>query len=149
MNTPRWHRPAALILAATAALALSACGSPPKAFIVQGHFDVSGSISVDLGYAGSAYQYGDVCVTGIGYDDIHLGAQVVVSDAAGATLAIGGLDAGLADPYEATCAFAFRVPDVPAGLGFYGLSIGSGDRGTMKYAESEISRGEITLTLGL
>lgn len=147
MNTPRWHRPAAL--AAVAALALTACGTPPKAFIVPGYFDVTGSIAVDISYGGSAYQYGDVCATGIGYDDIHLGTQVVVSDSAGATLAIGELDAGLADPSQSACVFDFHVAEIPAGLGFYGLSVGSDNRGTMKYEEAEISGRSIDLALGL
>lgn len=77
-----------------------------------------------------------------GYEDIEGGAQVVVSDAAGATLALGKLGAGQSVG-AGECRFAIRVT-VPAGKGFYSIAVGR--RPPLQYAEADLAR---PLTLGL
>ncbi len=86
-----------------------------------------------------------------GYSDMREGAQVVVSDASGTTLALGTLGQGVIDarqgadmhdPIErlsARCVFTFSVPGVPAGRQFYRLNLGH--RGAPQYTEQELRSG--------
>jgi hypothetical protein len=73
-----------------------------------------------------------------GYDDIHQGAQVTVTDPDGTVLAIGSLGPGritglgLGD----SCRFQFSIGDVPAGHGLYGIQVTH--RGTVVYEESRL-----------
>lgn len=98
-----------------------------------------------------AYAWGSTetsCVGGRGFDDIRPGAQVVVADQAGTTLAIGALGTSKvttgADGRLAGCTIAFAVPDVPAGGKFYRLSVGR--RGGLQYTEQQL-RTDLRLTL--
>src|SRR5688572_1786685 len=53
-------------------------------------FSVSGFLTLDLG--GFTWEKDpDVCTGWKGYDDIHLGTQVVITDPSGTTVAIGQL----------------------------------------------------------
>lgn len=83
------------------------------------------------------------CVGQGGYSDIRVGVQVVVTDASGTTVGIGRVEKfankGL------FCAYEFLVPDVPAGLGFYGVEVSK--RGRVQYDEERLRAG-VTLTLG-
>jgi hypothetical protein len=88
--------------------------------------------------------FGEPCVMSGGYSDINAGAQVVVTGAAGQTLALGHLQPGAYSdaPY---CRFPFTVPQVPAGESFYAVEVTH--RGKVQYTEERLRR-PIDLTLG-
>lgn len=90
---------------------------------------------------------GRTCAGDGGYDDIRAGAQVVVTDADGGTVALGELSQGRMDGSvpDATCQWRFTVADVPAGAGFYGVEVTH--RGALQYTEQEL-RSPISLSLG-
>jgi hypothetical protein len=92
--------------------------------------------------SGGDLSVGAACHGTGGFSDINGGAQVVVSDDAGKTLAITSLRGGkLTSGFQ--CRFLFTV-QVPGGLGFYGVTVTH--RGTLK--ESEADLGNVSLTLG-
>lgn len=67
---------------------------------------------------------GQSCQGTGGYQDIRTGAQVVVTDPAGKTVALASLSSGrVVTPFE-ECRFDFGV-GVPTGLAFYGVAIGN------------------------
>ena len=76
-----------------------------------------------------------------GYSDIAEGAQVVITDDAGATLAITHLTAGTGDNFS--CSFSFSTA-VPAGKGYYGIQVTH--RGVVKEPESSVT--SVTISLG-
>lgn len=126
--------------AAIAALALIA-GAAAYWFLFAGDLTVRGKLVL----TGSSEVYaGNTNCRGIkGYDDIRQGAQITVTDATGAVIAIGALGAG-----EATgkaCEFSFTINGVPSGEGFYGIEISH--RGVLRYAEGDLD-GPLTLSLG-
>lgn len=86
---------------------------------------------------------GTIDVTGCykpGFEDVHPGAQVVVSDSTEKTVAIGDLEGG-----GEACQYRFTVTNVPAGLGFYGVEVSH--RGRLQYSEDQI-REPVRLSLG-
>lgn len=79
-----------------------------------------------------------------GYVDLRIGAEVVVSDNAGATIGLTQLrDASLVTDGGYHCVWTFTA-DVPAGKGFYGVEVTH--RGRVQYPEAQI--GGIRLSLG-
>lgn len=88
-----------------------------------------------------------VCNGQGGFNDIQGGAQVVVTNASSATVAVDRLSNGVPtiDGDRATsCVFRFSVA-APAGLGFYGVEVSH--RGRLQYSEADVHRG-LALTLG-
>ena len=85
------------------------------------------------------------CTGSGGFSDIHVGAQVVVTDAAGAVIAVTELGEGVVLDKE--CFFGFRAVAVPLGRGFYGVEVTH--RGRVQFSESD-AREElgVGLTLG-
>ena len=79
-----------------------------------------------------------------GYSDIDLGAQVIVTDPAGKTVAVGELSLGQVSGENFECRFYFSVY-APAGLGFYGIAIGN--RKPHQVAEKDLAP-FVDLTLG-
>ena len=73
-----------------------------------------------------------------GYDDIAEGAQVVITDQFGATVAIGELEAGIIS-MGGTYLFQFTVRDVPPGKRFYGVEVSH--RGRVQYDEAKLRAG--------
>jgi hypothetical protein len=57
-----------------------------------------------------------------GYSDLQEGAQVVIRDASGDTVAVDSLRVGVKED-SATCRFAFIVHDVPSGKGPYSIEV--------------------------
>lgn len=84
---------------------------------------------------------GGSCTGSGGYSDIAEGAQVVITDDSGQTLAITHLEPGAGDQFS--CEFAFRA-DVPPGRGYYGVEVTH--RGVVK--EREVDLGGIAISLG-
>ncbi len=82
---------------------------------------------------------------GGGYSDLTEGAQVVVTDASGTTVAFGSLADGTISGAGFT--FTFSVPNVPA-LDIYGIKLTH--RGTLQYSFDELQQQDwdISLTVG-
>lgn len=121
---------------AVAALLAVGCGPAPIA--------VRGSLLIDEGTMGWQGKLGDRCETGGGYSDIHPGTAVAVTDASGATVALGALGDGTQDG-AGHCRFPFTVADVPGGGDFYGVEVSH--RGKVQF-KSEQLREPVELTLG-
>ncbi|MFF0575501.1 hypothetical protein [Streptosporangium saharense] len=86
------------------------------------------------------------CVTTGGYSDIREGTQVVITDEASKTIALGSLEAGKPDSQSsALCVFPFSVQNVPGGRPFYGIEISH--RGRLQYTAAQITM-SLQLTLG-
>jgi len=100
---------------------------------------VHGSLTLTQG----AYKEGDGtdCTAGDGFSDISPGTAVTVGDDAGATLAVGQLQAGQIT--GGGCAFGFDVK-VPAGRTSYTVTVSH--RGTQVFSPDQI--GEADMTLG-
>lgn len=114
-------------------------------------FTVTGSVTVaGASYADSAVK-GESCTTTADAEPIA-GLQLVLSDDAGATLALANLpeqgtftESSASDGWFALCAFGFRFEDVPDGLSFYTVS--AGDLGELKYGRDDLN-GPIELAVG-
>lgn len=142
----------ALALAAVVALA-AACGTssgtgagghPPRApqpgtVRVQGSVTMSSLDGVNWGL--TRLHPGHWCSTSDGYRDIARGAEVVIADDAGHTLAITTLRHGRFDE-TLHCSFPFTAR-VPAGKRFYSIAVTH--RGVVKVPESEL--GDVRLRL--
>jgi hypothetical protein len=115
-----------------------------------GGFTVSGTMTLQLAGLADANLRSDgiACdgtseAAGGGYSDVATGVQVVVSDSAGKTIAVGALSRGATKGQS--CVMPFTVGGVPAGKGFYGVEIGH--RGRLQYPEADLRHG-LALTLG-
>lgn len=104
-------------------------------------FALSGVMVLRKGYDGS----NDACFGTGGFSDIAAGAQVTVTDQAGATIALGKLTTGRARG-EGGCSFGFYILDVPLGKGFYGVEVSH--RGVIRFAESEVTTSQVKVSLG-
>lgn len=100
---------------------------------------ISGTMTLDNGFGAE----GLPCSGTGGYSDMREGAQVVITDANSATLAVGSLDAGRRDSAQ-NCAFPFSLA-APAGHQFYGIEVSH--RGRLQYSTAQISQ-RLQLTLG-
>lgn len=87
---------------------------------------------------------GSSCATTGGYADIRRGAQVVVTDASSATIALGQLGYGSWDRQKG-CVFLFTVADVPAGHRFYGVEVTH--RGRLQFSAEQVAE-PLALTIG-
>lgn len=144
---------AAVVLAAALAACSSSAATPPAAptshapptHTAPSTVALVGSMSLTTAESwtsGGHLNVGDRCRSEAGYDDIAPGAEVVISDDAGRTLAITQLGAGhISQGFN--CRFPFRTR-VPAGKGFYGIEVTH--RGVIKFPERAI--GHVVLTLG-
>lgn len=120
-----------------------AATSAPAAKVVTGTLTLTDEDGID--WSSSAGCFG----TG-GYDDVRSGAQVVITDPAGKTVALGKLDQGVLDgtvPGRTAdlCKFTFAVTGVPTGHGFYGVEVAH--RGRVQYPEQQLFAA-LSLTLG-
>jgi hypothetical protein len=159
---PRPKRPSRLVIAL---LALSVGGVVVAAALLlpnvfpglastpggPGKFDITGELKV----TGSGLKYGvhsGDCQGDGGYSDLRGGTSVVITNASGATVAIGQLSKeGKPERHPVSpikpvsCTFTFSVTGIPEGSEFYGVTIGK--RGTEQY--SRIQLGEpVRLALG-
>lgn len=84
------------------------------------------------------------CYGSGGYDDLREGTGVVVTDAAGTTIAVGSLGRGTYSTFGTLdCVLPFTV-EVPTGKGFYGIEVAH--RGAVKFAEPDLGR--VRLAIG-
>lgn len=106
--------------------------------------DITVTGTLTLSDQGGFVESGGGCAGEGGYSDMRGGARVVVSDAAGKTLALGSLSTGRPGQLITECVFSFKV-DVPRGHDFYRVTIG--DRDPMEYAAEDLMK-PLDLTLG-
>lgn len=154
---PRWLLPAAaaaVLLAGGAAVYVlsdeeSAATSSPKPTSTAAARTVVGTLTLNDS-DGFTFASDSGCNGTGGYDEIRAGAQVVITDGAGTTVALGQLGSGQMDgtfnsSTAEMCKFNFAVPAVPTGKGFYGVEIAH--RGRVQYPEQQLF-GALALTLG-
>lgn len=108
-------------------------------------FTVSGTVTLT---SADILTGGGTCFGDGGYSDLQPGAQVVVRDAQGATVAAGSLGPGARPKGEryrnVMCEFPFTVEGVPSGGDLYSVEVGS--RGEVTFREADA--GSLALTLG-
>lgn len=93
---------------------------------------------------------GTTCSGAGGYSDIHPGADVIVQDGAGTTIALGRLGEGEWDRTEGnngTCTISFSVGDVPD-TDFYTITIGNRDGLLMSRSDLEAVGWTLEFSLG-
>jgi hypothetical protein len=148
----RWLLPTAI---AVAVLVVVAGGALAVWRLTSaGTLKVSGTVTIGRGgfeRAGGDYLGATEtsCSATGGYGDIRQGAQVVVSDAEGTTIALGVLGAGAADlegdGRARSCTWPFTVDGVPTGHAFYGVEVSK--RGRIQFTERELGE-PLRLSLG-
>jgi hypothetical protein len=111
-------------------------------------FAAAGTVTLGKDAKGDPKSIGKPCMASpaSGYGDIRKGAQVVVTDSGGKTVAVGTLAGGIergGAKVGYSCVFSFEVRGVPAGDGFYGVSVGS--RKPAQYAENVIRGQHVNL----
>lgn len=137
----------ALIAALVAAYALSGRDrADPEPAAPPATTAISGSLELTLPHFTWSNST-NTCWGDGGFSDIREGAQVVVSDAAGAVIAVSALSAGLpsvAGGRATSCTFGITVTNVPSGRTFYGVEVSH--RGVVRFAEVDLGR--VALSLG-
>jgi hypothetical protein len=139
----------AAVLAAVLPAVLSGCsgtaGSKATPKPTATTMTVAGAITVP-GFSKTGAE-GEVCAAQPNFDDVASGGQVVVSDAAGKTIAIGKVGVGAFQVADVACEFAFVVSDVPSPGKFYGLHVGNGARGVVQFSKAEMqAHPELSIT---
>lgn len=155
---PRRRRPylaaaavVTLVIGAAAAWSLAAdrtAAAPPPTATINGVLILKGAFTGKVGAT--------KCSGSGGYSDITAGAQVVVYDPGGTTIATGALETGkpaalsdmgglLSKQVAGECQFAFSVSGIPEQT-FYGVQVSH--RGRMTYSAEQVGGMWITMTLG-
>jgi hypothetical protein len=113
----------------------TATHAPPKptSFTLRATMELDDSNNVD-----------DPCNSAGGYADIATGAEIVVANGSGQTLALGELGEGI--PQVGGCVYNFTVKNVPGGKKFYGVEVSH--RGFVQESESNMRAGNVHLSLG-
>lgn len=92
--------------------------------------DIQAEIDTDAILADPNRHLNGPCLAAPGLDDIRAGADVVVQDSSGKTIALGQLETGslvgdAEHPNAGWCMFHFNVPNVPTDQQFYSVIVGS------------------------
>jgi len=125
----------AVIVAGGVTLGLALTRSSPAKLQIHGSMSL-----LDTSGDGILVTGDKTCTGSGGYSDIQAGAEVVISDDKGATLAITHLTGG--GGLRTSCVFSFAT-EVPAGKGFYGVTVSH--RGTVKMSEAEVAYAAVSL----
>lgn len=101
------------------------------------------------GLVGLSYTNATIgCGQGVGgFDDIRVGANVVVKDGQGVVVGVGSIDSTDQVPSARTCAFGFTVP-LSALADFYTVEIAGRGGPTFSHADLEHNAWQVTLSLG-
>lgn len=86
------------------------------------------------------------CIGSGGFDDLGGRMEVVVSDGAGNTLAVGEAGSGIYQPSRNACVFQFSV-DVPRAE-FYAIRVGQREGPTYTFEDLEADNWEVALSIG-
>lgn len=133
---PKWLIPAAVALLVVIAGGAAWLLTRPDSFTASGRVVLSGDSLL--------FPDGSDCTPARSMPGLT-GARVVVSDAAGTTLALAQLDAPRRDDSR-RCVWSFRA-DVPPGQPAYGLQI-EGVAGRIQVTEQELRAGTVELAPG-
>lgn len=112
-----------VLIAATAAFVAFQGGG--DTFTVTGELDLRDDDTIEAR-----------CVGQGGFSDIVGGAQVVLTDQDGKTVAVGRLSDGFSD--RGVCRYFFELRDAPGDRDFYGLEIGH--RSKIQYSRKDLDR---------
>jgi hypothetical protein len=149
-------------VAALTCLVLASCATrpaakptpTPKPFSATGTISVPMDIGASLPLQDGKPAIGNPCIPKGGYSDVDEGAQVIVANGSGETVAVGELDGGGVQNgpagnafYQSVCEYPFTVSGIPSGSKFYSVHIGNANRGEQTYTRSQLEDG-IALTLG-
>lgn len=134
---PRWFVPALIaagavvVLAAAGSIAVGVALTAPRTFNADGYVVIENT----------------TCDTiPDGFQDITPGTDVVVKDPAGKTVAFAQLQDGKnITGAISSCAFPFKLKDVPAGLGIY--SVEASHRGALQYDEARLRKDGVVMSL--
>ncbi len=137
---PRPSRTRRYVLAATVIVVVALGATAFYLTTRTNTFTITGKVLLT---ASGATFNGVMCRGKGGYEDMRDGAQVTVTDAAGATIALGKLGGGLSG--GSSCDFPFEVANVPSGHAFYGVTVGG--RKGLQFNEVQ-ARQPVTLALG-
>jgi hypothetical protein len=122
-----------------AILVSSGCSSAKAAQTIP----ISGTVTLVDSDSAAAWAVTNKCTGAGGYSDIKTGAEVVISDDGGKTLAISSLTAPmLSGDVAGRCIFGFAA-DVPPGKHFYSVTVTH--RGAVKFAEDALPTAALTI----
>lgn len=133
-----------LIILATLALALTACGggSPATPAAPRTH-TITGLVDLEVG----STRNGSTCTGAGGFSDLKEGAQVLILNEDGTTIATGSLASGTFQPARGVlCTWSFTIADVPDAK-FYKAKINHRDGPSYSYADLEQRGWKIELRL--
>lgn len=136
MHPARWTTTGLLIAT------LAGCSTGGEAVPAPADLSITGTLTVP----GSEFEESTnvyTCVADAGYDDIHKGTDVIVTDPEGTVIAKGQLEGG--PRATGGCIFSVSIPDVPTGHRFYGIEISH--RGKVTYGREELED-PVELSLG-
>lgn len=140
------HPIAVTALVALSALALAGCSTSAAAKPAPAKpktFSSKGSITVPNGDYSAPGNDGSFCGGMPGYGDIVGGAQVVVKDESGKTLAVAPLEAGVTDSTSGVvikCRYDFELKGLPNAK-FYSVHVGNQARGDVQFSKSDMKSG--------
>ncbi len=120
-------------------------GSKPGPLSVPGYRTLTGILRLR---SSSIRLDGLGCKGAEGYDDIHEGAQVTVTDQGGRVLGLGMLGSSVLED-TSTCRFSWSVSGLPD-TAFYGVEMASQRRGRLRYSlrQLEVLDWKLESTLG-
>lgn len=154
-----------MLLFAVASVGMAGCSvSPapapapsPSAVPVQGSVIVPRIVRSTISASGVAEPVpvtnGSPCEVKQGFTDIHEGASVNISDAAGETVGVTPLSSATvigfdaANPFSGECLLSFTVDDLPDSPS-YAVTVGAGQRGAVQFTEQEARDGGFRIKVG-
>jgi hypothetical protein len=107
------------------------------------------SYSIALHLSSSEYAFHTCDGDHGGYDDIHDGAQVEVTDGLGKLLGVGDLFQTDGGPIGPTCTYAASISVEKSSDGFYRVTSGNNNRGYLTYKEADFKNNTLTVKASL
>lgn len=124
-----------VVLSGTQANPSAPPSQAPVAAPTPSPLTINGEVVLDVPFGSMTAGDWPNCKGADSYADLVSGAQIVVTDAAGKTIGLGRLDAGVRR--ERGCVFFFKVSGVPAGGEFYGVEVAR--RGRVQYTAAQLT----------
>jgi hypothetical protein len=124
------------------ALTLTGCaGTSAASDTTVPPFTITGTINITGLTNSTGVEATRTCAGNGAFGELRDGTQVVVTDQAGTTIALGSVVGSHVNPADVVfdsptkCTLNFRVDGVPAGKGFYGVEMAH--RGRSQYTEAQ------------